>query len=89
MAEGVVCHFFVQSVTISGSDAEKGGEYGAVKLGVVTRGELNKNWSHWTPSGEIEFGTVNPKAFAIFRDRIGQEFEVVLRPLGTKNGEPV
>lgn len=94
----VVAHFFVQSVTITGKESIPTGQYssepgprdvGSVKLGAVVRGELNKNWSAYTPWGSIELGTVNPDAFASFVEHIGQEYEVVLRPLHTQNGEPL
>ncbi len=68
--------FFVKSVSIESAGSEPGKEVGGVTLQPVVRGEENKDWSHWTPSGQILMSILNPAAFAAFRDRIGKEMYV-------------
>lgn len=68
--------FYVASVEITQrEEREDGGvdHTGTVKLLPVTRGEENKSWSRWTPSGQLLMSTLNPKAFAWFQDRVGRE----------------
>lgn len=60
---GVKAKFFVQSVMEQvGQD---GG--GQVVLSAVARGENNKEWSKYTPSGKIEMYVTNQSAFDWFR----------------------
>lgn len=60
---GVKAKFFVQSVTEQvGQD---GG--GTVELAAVIRGENNKTWSKYTPSGKITMFVTNQAAFDWFR----------------------
>lgn len=70
---GVRAKFFVQSVTIQANSTTPEGDVGSVALSAVSRGEENKEWSHYTPSGQLTMSTLNPKAFAFFRDNIGKE----------------
>ncbi len=39
----------------------------------VTRGEENKEWSKWTPSGSITMSILNDAAAAWFEERLGSE----------------
>lgn len=79
--------FYVTGVEIQGNEPE--GPIGMVKLQAVVRGEENKSWSHYTPSGQIQMTTLNPSALKVFLDRIGQEFFIDFTPTGTRNGVPV
>lgn len=73
----VVAKYFVQSVTLqANSKGADGGDVGSVQLSVVCRGDENKNWSHYTPSGQITMSTLNPKAFAWFKENLGKEVYV-------------
>lgn len=65
--------FYVQSVTIQ-SRTPEGRNVGQVTLSAVTRGEVNKDWSHYTPWGEVKLGTMNPDAFEVFERALGREF---------------
>lgn len=84
MSEKVRAKFFVQGVEIQ--NVEAAGPTGKVRLSAVTRGEENKNWSHYTPYGTIEMSTLNPAALKVFLDRIGEEFFIDFTPAGTRNG---
>jgi hypothetical protein len=66
----VVAKFFVQTIT------EHSHQIGSkqIVLAAVTRGEENKEWSKYTPSGKIEMSILNPGASDQFV--IGEEFLV-------------
>jgi hypothetical protein len=85
--------FYVANVTLyppkkaSADDAkelgiDEGTEFstGSVKMQPVTRGEINKPWSRWTPSGAIQLDINNPHAFQQFVDLNGKEFYVDFTP---------
>jgi hypothetical protein len=71
----VVAKFFVQEITrrASAPDAAE------VTLAVVSRGEENKSWSRYTPSGQIKMGIMNAAAAEQFV--LGQEFMVTFEPV--------
>lgn len=66
-AMSVRAKFFVQSVTHTSSG-------GSVKLSAVCRGEDNKTWASYTPSGTIDLMTINQDALDQFKP--GDEFYV-------------
>lgn len=68
---GVRAKFYVRSVELFGYST-------SVKLGVVTRGEDNKQWSAATPSGELTMNIKNELAAAQFTP--GDEFFVDFTP---------
>ena len=73
----VVAKYFIQAVTLQAANNSPGKEeVGSVELSVVCRGDENKNWSHFTPSGKITMSTLNPKAFAWFKANLGKEVYV-------------
>lgn len=63
--------FFVQEVAHSTNG-------GRVVLQAVCRGEDNKEWSRYTPSGSITMGVLNDAALAEFVP--GEEFYVDFTP---------
>ena len=52
-----------------------------VVLVAVTKGEENKEWSEYTPSGKIEMQIKNPLASQVFDLRLGKEFWVDFTPI--------
>lgn len=64
--------FFVQSVT------HTAGNGGSVELSAVCRGEDNKTWSKYTPSGRILMNVLNDAALEQFVP--GEEFYVDFTP---------
>ena len=64
--------FFVQQVSRT---AQKTGE---VQLNVVCRGEDNKEWAAYTPSGSITMTILNESAFGQFEP--GDEYFVDFTP---------
>lgn len=58
-----------------GTYAEK--EVGTVKLSAVY-GDANKEWSVWTPSGEISMTINNPPVYASFQ--LGAEYFIDFTP---------
>lgn len=44
-----------------------------VVLQAAGRGEENKDWAKYTPSGEIKMTINNPPAAAFFADRLGKD----------------
>lgn len=68
----VVAKFYVNKVT------KHAGNGGCVEVHLlpVTRGDENKGWSKWTPSGEIRIGILNEAASAWYEDRLGKEILV-------------
>jgi hypothetical protein len=53
---------------------------GVVKLGVVCRGEDNKQWASATPSGSLSLTIRNELALEVFTDP-GKEFYVDFTPV--------
>lgn len=51
--------------------------YRSVVLRASTKGEANKEWSKWTPSGTIEMVITNETAVQWFKDHIGQDISIV------------
>ena len=56
---GVVAKFYVKSVA-------RHAKGGAVELQAVCRGEENKSWSEYTPSGQITMSILNDAALQWF-----------------------
>lgn len=70
---------YVQSVEITRLEPE--GPVGNVKLAAVTRGEENKDWSHWTPALQLTMSTLNPAAFREFQALVGSEMYLDFTPI--------
>jgi hypothetical protein len=66
----VVAKFFVQSITEHAH--QKGCK--TLTLNAVSRGEENKEWSKYTPSGSIQMSVLNEAASAEFL--LGEEYLV-------------
>jgi hypothetical protein len=64
----VTAKFFVQTIT---RHAAAPGQH-TVVLAPVSRGEENKNWSKYTPSGKIEMNILNEVAASQFV--LGEEY---------------
>jgi hypothetical protein len=78
----VGARFFVKELTKhAGQDVG-----GSVKLSASLKGEVNKSWAKYTPSGEIMMYVTNPDAFAWFDKRIGQDIVITFDDV---LGEPV
>lgn len=52
-------------------------EVGTVTLSAV-HGDVNKEWSVWTPSGKIEMTINNPSAYEAFK--LGKEYFIDFTP---------
>lgn len=57
----VKAKFYITKIEISPAN-----EGGTVHLAPVCRGEANKTWSKWTPSGSMQMSVLNPEAMAFF-----------------------
>lgn len=66
--------FYVRAVELQQGSVQ-------IKLGAVTRGEDNKEWSQYTPYGELTMTIKNELASDQFAP--GQEWYVDLRPVPT------
>lgn len=47
-----------------------------VTLRAVSRGEHNKSWAAYTPSGEVKMTILNSSAASWFTERLGKEVSV-------------
>lgn len=67
----VKARFFVQQVTKNASG------YTTVSMSPSTKGDENKEWAKYTPSGEIKL-TINPETSAgkWFEDRLGEDIPI-------------
>ena len=77
-APNVVARFYVDAVT---KRAYNPGHVEVV-LKAAGRGEQNKSWAQWTPSGELKMQINNPPAAAFFEQRLGQDIEMTFRAVG-------
>lgn len=66
--------FYVQEMTVKPNTSEdaEAGDIGEVTLTAAAKGPY-KRWSKWTPFGQLKLGTLNPAAFAWFRERLGSD----------------
>lgn len=76
MAGGVEARFYVSGYERQSYDPEAV----IVKMQAVSRGEHNKNWAKYTPSGQIQMTIKNPGAADWFCERLGVEVSVVFSP---------
>jgi hypothetical protein len=72
MPESVVARFYVSGYERNAYDTSAT----IVKMQAVTRGEHNKNWAAYTPSGSVQMTIKNAAAASWFVDQLGQEVEV-------------
>lgn len=80
-SSAVVARFYVSGYEVQSYDIDAV----RVKMQAVSRGEHNKNWAKYTPSGMIEMTIKNPGAADWFIERIGQEVEVRFTPAGDEH----
>jgi hypothetical protein len=67
----VLARFYVAEVALNASG------YSAVKLNAVTRGEENKVWSQYTPSGTITMSVkTDSTAGAFFAENLGKDIGI-------------
>lgn len=71
-SRGVVARFYIESTTRSAYNPD----HVEVTLKAAGRGEQNKSWAQYTPSGEMKLTINNPAAAAFFVDRLGQDVEL-------------
>lgn len=69
---GVLARFFVDEVTRRAYNPD----HVVVKLKASSRGEQNKTWAQFTPSGTMELTVNNPAAAAFFAEHLGQDLEL-------------
>lgn len=74
----VTARFYVDAVT---KRAYNPGHVEVV-LKAAGRGEQNKTWAQWTPSGELKMQINNPPAAAFFEQRLGKDIEMTFRAVG-------
>lgn len=68
----VRARFYVESVTKSAYNPEAR----EVTLSAAGRGETNKEWAKYTPSGKITMQVNNPSAAAWFDENLGRDLEI-------------
>lgn len=76
MSDRVVAHFYLAEITHQ--------SYAPGGLNIVMRvvsNEANKQWAQATPSGELKLSIKNPLATDLFRDGLGDEYEVLITKL--------
>lgn len=72
----VKARFYVHSFTKTTT------EYTSVKLAPSTKGDDNKEWSKWTPSGTIEMNIHNDSsAVNFFADHLGKDLDITFAEL--------
>ena len=67
----VKCVFYVQRVTDTASGA------GEIIATPVAKGPYAE-YSQWTPTGKLEFTSLNPAATAWFRERLGKDVSILI-----------
>lgn len=77
----VRARFYVSEVKRQAYDADS--TY--VTMQAVSRGEHNKEWAKYTPSGQVTMQIKSPLAAQIFADRLGQEFDLLFTPADDGN----
>lgn len=74
----VIARFYIDSVTRRAYNPD----HVEVVLKAAGRGDQNKTWAQYTPSGELKMQINNPPAAAFFAERLGQDVEMTFRALG-------
>lgn len=74
----VTARFYVDAVT---KRAYNPGHVEVV-LKAAGRGEQNKTWAQYTPSGTLTMQINNPPAAAFFEQRLGKDIEMTFRAVG-------
>lgn len=77
----VRARFYVSEIKRQAYDADST----FVTMQAVSRGEHNKEWSRYTPSGSVTMQIKSPLAAQIFADRLGQEFDLLFTPVEDGN----
>lgn len=67
----VKCIFYVASVE------KRANGVGLVTASPVAKGPYAE-WSQWTPSGTLQFTSLNPAATAWFEDRLGRDVTLLI-----------
>lgn len=68
----VKAKFRVVSITDHGNDIKQ------VKFDAAVAGEENKDWSKWTPAGQIDMQITNPAAHSQFE--VGKSYFLTFEP---------
>lgn len=74
----VQARFYVDQVTKRAYNPD----HVEVTLKAAGRGEQNKSWSQYTPSGTLSMTINNPSAAEFFTDRLGQDIAITFDSLG-------
>lgn len=69
----VKCVFYVAEVTEQANGA------GRIKASPVAKGPYAE-YSQWTPTGLLEFTSLNPAATQFFRDNLGKDVSLLISP---------
>ena len=72
----VTARFYVRKVTEE-RQAGSTDKMGHVELSASTKGDENKSWARYTPSGNITLSTVNAGALEWFAERIGKDVAIL------------
>lgn len=73
----VVARFYVDQVTRRAYNPD----FVEVTLKAAGRGEQNKTWAQYTPSGTLTMQINNPAAAETFLQNLGRDFELTFRLL--------
>ena len=74
----VVARFYVDEITRRAYNPD----HVVVKLKAAGRGEQNKTWAQYTPSGTMELTVNNPPAAEFFTRNLGRDIEMRFTALG-------
>jgi len=69
----VKCVFYVAEVTKQANGA------GRIKASPVAKGPYAE-YSQWTPTGALEFTSLNPAATAFFEENLGKDVTLLISP---------
>lgn len=74
----VIARFYVDQFTKRAYNPD----HAEVTLKAAGRGEQNKSWAQYTPSGTLTMSINNPPAAKFFEDHLGKDIEMTFRSLG-------
>lgn len=82
MADQIHARFYVEQLT-----KHAGMAYISVKLRASTKGDENKSWAKYTPSGTLEMAINNPTAAAWFEDQLGKDLALTFEAMPSPDPE--